>query len=287
MIALPADPLEPRNRKQRRIRHALVELPQPRIDIAAERHHHEVRPVPQHLRRPPDRRRSSRAPGGSASTLAAIRDTKASRTSSRSRNTGSTRPSGSTVDRSLLECTPRSISPASSAASISRENSPLPPAVLERHVLQPVAARRDHPDLDRSPAQPWASHRSRATRLAWTSASAEPRVPSRKSGPAIAILRRPIVGQARSGRRRRAGLNLFRVTGKRMLILGIETSCDETAAAVVRRDADGRGEILSATSSAPRSRSTPPMAASSPSSPPAPTSSISTASSAAPSPRPA
>lgn len=30
-----------------------------------------------------------------------------------------------------------------------------------------------------------------------------------------------------------------------MKILGIETSCDETAAAVVARDADGRGEILS------------------------------------------
>src|SRR6476646_3143534 len=30
-----------------------------------------------------------------------------------------------------------------------------------------------------------------------------------------------------------------------MLVLGIETTCDETAAAVVRRDEDGRGEILS------------------------------------------
>jgi N6-L-threonylcarbamoyladenine synthase len=30
-----------------------------------------------------------------------------------------------------------------------------------------------------------------------------------------------------------------------MLVLGIETTCDETAAAVVRRDADARGEILS------------------------------------------
>ncbi|HQF30094.1 MAG TPA: tRNA (adenosine(37)-N6)-threonylcarbamoyltransferase complex transferase subunit TsaD, partial [Hyphomicrobiales bacterium] len=29
-----------------------------------------------------------------------------------------------------------------------------------------------------------------------------------------------------------------------MIVLGIETSCDETAAAVVRRDADGRGTIL-------------------------------------------
>jgi N6-L-threonylcarbamoyladenine synthase len=30
-----------------------------------------------------------------------------------------------------------------------------------------------------------------------------------------------------------------------LTVLGIETSCDETAAALVRRDADGRGEILS------------------------------------------
>ncbi|MEX2166546.1 MAG: tRNA (adenosine(37)-N6)-threonylcarbamoyltransferase complex transferase subunit TsaD, partial [Methyloceanibacter sp.] len=28
-------------------------------------------------------------------------------------------------------------------------------------------------------------------------------------------------------------------------MLGIETSCDETAAAIVRRTGDGRGEILS------------------------------------------
>src|ERR671939_2112575 len=30
-----------------------------------------------------------------------------------------------------------------------------------------------------------------------------------------------------------------------MLLLGIETTCDETAAAIVRRDEEGRGEILS------------------------------------------
>src|ERR671929_1407759 len=34
-------------------------------------------------------------------------------------------------------------------------------------------------------------------------------------------------------------------SGEEMLVLGIETTCDETAAAVVRRDEDGRGEILS------------------------------------------
>jgi N6-L-threonylcarbamoyladenine synthase len=33
--------------------------------------------------------------------------------------------------------------------------------------------------------------------------------------------------------------------GRTQLVLGIETSCDETAAAVVARDADGRGRILS------------------------------------------
>jgi N6-L-threonylcarbamoyladenine synthase len=33
--------------------------------------------------------------------------------------------------------------------------------------------------------------------------------------------------------------------GRPLTVLGIETSCDETAAAVVRRDAHGRGEILS------------------------------------------
>ncbi|MGC4421259.1 hypothetical protein ABXW19_12325, partial [Streptococcus suis] len=30
-----------------------------------------------------------------------------------------------------------------------------------------------------------------------------------------------------------------------MLVLGIETTCDETAAAVVERQADGQGKILS------------------------------------------
>jgi hypothetical protein len=36
-----------------------------------------------------------------------------------------------------------------------------------------------------------------------------------------------------------------RKPGNPMLVLGIETTCDETAASVVRRHADGRGEILS------------------------------------------
>ena len=34
-------------------------------------------------------------------------------------------------------------------------------------------------------------------------------------------------------------------SGETLLVLGIETSCDETAAAMVRRDAKGSGAILS------------------------------------------
>ena len=37
-----------------------------------------------------------------------------------------------------------------------------------------------------------------------------------------------------------------------MLVLGVETTCDETAAAVVRRDRDGRGVILSNSSGVDR-----------------------------------
>src|ERR1700757_1910855 len=41
------------------------------------------------------------------------------------------------------------------------------------------------------------------------------------------------------------GVNEPPMTGKPLIILGIETSCDETAAAVVRGCAPGPGEILS------------------------------------------
>ncbi|MFN3230442.1 MAG: tRNA (adenosine(37)-N6)-threonylcarbamoyltransferase complex transferase subunit TsaD, partial [Asticcacaulis sp.] len=35
------------------------------------------------------------------------------------------------------------------------------------------------------------------------------------------------------------------MTPRRLTVFGVETSCDETAAAVVRRDADGRVHVLS------------------------------------------
>lgn len=46
------------------------------------------------------------------------------------------------------------------------------------------------------------------------------------------------------GKFRMGGAARRQPTSGRVLILGIETSCDETAAAVVEREADGRGRIL-------------------------------------------
>src|SRR5882724_7965769 len=65
------------------------------------------------------------------------------------------------------------------------------------------------------------------TKFAWNSARGLPRVPSRRtiSGD-CATLPRPMILSP-------------------MLVLGIETTCDETAAAVVERTGDGLGKILS------------------------------------------
>lgn len=54
-----------------------------------------------------------------------------------------------------------------------------------------------------------------------------------------------------------------------MLVLALETSCDETAAAVVERLADGAGRILSS-ASIPNLTTMPLLAASCRKSPPAP-----------------
>ena len=124
----------------------------------------------------------SLAPCGNASRLRYLSETKASRTSSRSRKAASTSPSGRNEARSLLEWTPRSISSAASAASISRENSPLPPASLSgRSVsLSPLVVMTRI--SIRSAGTPCASANSRCVSCAWASASMEPRVPMRRNG---------------------------------------------------------------------------------------------------------
>src|SRR5690606_32091078 len=55
-LALPAEPVEPGDGEERRVRDSVAELPEPRIDIAAERHDREVGPLPPELRATPDRR---------------------------------------------------------------------------------------------------------------------------------------------------------------------------------------------------------------------------------------
>src|SRR3990167_4465814 len=67
---------------------------------------------------------------------------------------------------------------------------------------------------------------------AWISASGLPRVPSRRMMPE----------DCATGPRNGSGC--IQPRGP-MLVLGIETTCDETAAAVVERGGDGSGKILS------------------------------------------
>ncbi len=201
------------------------------------------------------------APWGSCASEGALVEMKASRTSSRSSRQATVSPAGSSVGMSFMECTAISIWPAISASSISLVNRPLPPAsdrgrswmrspvVLMAQISKPGAA------------APCAEASRRSTSRACASASGEPRVPMRTlpacNGPspgARRAFRKPALeatrveiapmqtsNQQRTCRRRfRAG----RQSGE-ALVLGIETSCDETAAAVVLREVDGGGRILS------------------------------------------
>ncbi len=70
----------------------------------------------------------TRAPSGSSSSVSPPGWTRASRMSSRSRNAANTVPAGSgrSAGTSLTQCTARSASPDSSAASTSLVNAPLP-----------------------------------------------------------------------------------------------------------------------------------------------------------------
>ena len=67
------------------------------------------------------------APGGRSASDSALALMKASRTSARGSTAAMTRPWGSCVGRSFIECTARSTAPPRSASSISLVNSPLPP----------------------------------------------------------------------------------------------------------------------------------------------------------------
>ena len=115
------------------------------------------------------------APAGSVARVAGPRATRASRARARGGYAPSVSPRGCSAGRSLRLCTARSISLRSSASSISRTNSPLPPTRASRA----SACRSPSVRIDTiSTSTPPAVRRS-ATSRAWTSASALARVPRR------------------------------------------------------------------------------------------------------------
>ena len=127
----------------------------------------------------------------------------ASRTSSRGRKPASAIPSGMRVGRSLAEWTAASISPASSAMSISLVNRPLPPASASgRSWIASPLVRMMRSSMVSSP-QPCASASRRRVSLACASASGEPRVPRTRCGEAVMIHLRGSVSRLYSDNPRR------------------------------------------------------------------------------------
>src|SRR3954452_21825784 len=164
-----------------------------------------------------------------------------------------TRPSGKAVGRSFAEWTARSIAPSSSAMSSSLVNRPLPPAsdsgrswIASPVVLMTLSG-------SRSSGHRCAAARRACVSCACASASGLPRVPmtsvARSPKSNLMSLRTTL---CRSGRADYRGCIAAAESGgarervcPAMRVLGIETTCDETAAAVVQLGGDSRGDILS------------------------------------------
>src|SRR6185436_4106287 len=145
------------------------------------------------------------------------------------------RPSGSQVGTSFMEWTAMSISPASNASSISLVNRPLPPISLNGRscTLSPVVLMTQISMAPGAASCGWAAIRRARVSSAWARASGEPRVPMRKeawlpSERDVAIRDCIKAGPPECNR---APYDLFA-----MIVLGIESSCDETAAALVTED---------------------------------------------------
>src|SRR3546814_651632 len=142
-----------------------------------------------------------------------------------------------------------------SASSISLVKRPLPPISdsARSWMRSPVVLMTTMATACSAASSGCAAARRRRTSPAWASASGEPRVPRRRSGFAVMALaldhgpsdenRSPAPrsqsrpGGVRSGAMTRPAETM--IVAPRLTVLGIETSCDETAAAVV----SGSGEI--------------------------------------------
>ena len=266
---LEPEPHEPGHGEERRLHLAGLELAQPGLDVAAQRHDPQVRAAP-----PASwaARRSeavpTTAPGGSSAMLRAPRrDQRVARIGARqhggddqARRAG---PSACPSSSGRRGRAGRRAAPS----SISLVNRPLPPISASGRSWMRSPVRADDPDLDRVLGRPAPGPRPPA-----------PRAPS-APGPAPAASRACRCGAAgaRHGRfygrsRQPSGPTLAMASRDGDIVLGIETSCDETAAALVARRRRGRSRhpVLAS------SPSTRPMAASCRRSQPAPTSRSST-----------
>ena len=133
----PSQSRQPGDGQDQRVGLAVVEPPEPRVDVAVERVEDEVGPLAR-ARTPCAAGCPSRpaTPAGSvASVLPRSRQTSASRGSSRTGYAAITRAGCSSVGTSLAEWTATSTDPSSSAASIPRTNAPSPHAVSGRAVV--------------------------------------------------------------------------------------------------------------------------------------------------------
>ena len=194
-----------------------------------------------------------RAPCGRASNEAWLRLTKASRGSSRSGMAAMTRPGGR-LGRHVLHRVHRAVDAAVEQRLLDLlGEQPLAADLEQAAVLHAVAGGGD--EDERRDLVLGLGRRRRARRRsspaswpAWVRASWEARVPMRtggcKGGKAGATSGTRPPGYRSAGRPAMMAFPTDRSNGP-LTVLGLETSCDETAAAVVRRFADGRVEVLS------------------------------------------
>ena len=175
-------PVEAGAGEERGIGHALVELAQPRLDVAAERHDLQVGALPQNLRLPSRRRGADdRARGQARRASAYFTLMKASRGSSRSsmardgRGRRAATPACPSWSARRDRC-----SPANSASSSSLVNRPLPPASVSGRSVIMSPRRLDDDELAGALARARAPRPAGATTSrACASARGEPRVPMR------------------------------------------------------------------------------------------------------------